>query len=166
MNLSIIAAMARNRVIGAGSKLPWHLSEDLKRFKKLTMGHPVVMGRKTFESIGKPLSGRDNLVLTRQRAFHPNGVTVAHSFEEILSICGRSSEAFVIGGAEIFRMALPYANRLYLTQIDQDFKGDAYFPEFDLKKDFDVVEDTPMQAESGIPFRFVTAVRREMKTNG
>jgi dihydrofolate reductase len=159
MNLSIIVAMANNRVIGTRGQLPWHIPEDLKRFKRLTMGHPIVMGRKTFESIGRPLPGRENVVLTRNPSFRPAGVTVLHDFGGWTGRFG-DAEVFVIGGADLFRLALPLASRLYLTQIDRDFEGDTRFPEFDLGKDYDIVEKSEMKAEGGIPYRFVTAVRK------
>ena len=150
--LSIIVAASRNGVIGANNKLPWHLPADLKRFKQLTMGHPILMGRRTYESIGKPLPGRTNIVITRQKDFQCCGTTVAHSLEEALQMCDRGAtaqrskemvalplsadhenekEAFVIGGAEIFKQALPFADRIYLTRINQDFKGDTVLFEID-----------------------------------
>ena len=129
--LSLIVAASRNGVIGAGGKLPWRLPADLKRFKAITLGHPILMGRKTFESIGKPLPGRTNIVITRQRGLEACGATVAHSLEEALQICEGQDEVFVIGGAEIYKQALPLADRIYLTHIDQDFEGDAFFPKLD-----------------------------------
>ena len=125
--LSLIVAVSQNGVIGKGNKLPWHLPADLKRFKKLTMGHPIIMGRKTFESIGKPLPGRTNIVITRQKEFASFGALTAPSLEEALRMCKKEEEVFVIGGATIFEQALPLANRLYLTLIHQDFDGDTSF---------------------------------------
>ena len=122
--ISLIVAASRNGVIGANNKLPWHLPSDLRRFKQLTMGHPILMGRKTFESIGKPLPGRTNIVITRQKGFQCCGATVVHSLEEGLLICENKQESFVIGGAEIFQQALPFADRIYLTRIEKDFEGD------------------------------------------
>lgn len=161
MILSIIVAMARNRVIGKGNQLPWHLPEDLKRFKKITMGHPIVMGRKTYESIGWPLPGRDNIVLTRNRGFCAEGVTAIHDLSDILDRYP-NSEIFIIGGASLYLLALPQTVKLYLTLIDQDFDGDTYFPEVDFEKEFRIVEESePMTSEkNGLPFRFVTAERR------
>lgn len=130
-SLSIIVAASRNGVIGAGGKLPWHLPTDLKRFKQLTMGRPILMGRRTFESIGKPLPGRTNIVITRQPGFQACGATVAHSLEEALQLCEGQAEVFVIGGAEIYKQALPLADRIYLTRIDQDFQGDTFLFEID-----------------------------------
>ncbi len=135
--LALIVAASRNGVIGAGGKLPWHLPADLQRFKQITMGHPILMGRKTFESIGKPLPGRTNIVITRQKGFQCCGTTAVHSLEEALQMCDRgataqrSKEVFVIGGAEIFQQALPFADRIYLTRINQDFEGDTYLFDID-----------------------------------
>lgn len=131
MTLSIIVAASRNGVIGAGGKLPWHLPADLKRFKQLTLGHPVIMGRKTFESLGKPLPGRTNIVVTRQEGFQACGAGVAHSLEQALRLCKNEEEVFVIGGAQIYRQALPLADRIYLTRIDRDFEGDTHLFEID-----------------------------------
>src|SRR5438093_773206 len=115
MTVSIIVAMTEDRVIGKDNKLPWHLSEDLKRFKRLTMGHAVIMGRKTFDSIGKPLPGRRNIVLSRDANFRPADVVVAANLKEALAACAPGeSEAFVIGGAALFQEALPLADRIYL----------------------------------------------------
>lgn len=129
--ISLIVAASRNGVIGANNKLPWHLPADLKRFKQLTLNHPILMGRKTFESIGKPLPGRTNIVITRQKGFQCCGTTVVHSLEEALLICENERESFVIGGAEIFKHALPFADRIYLTRIEKDFEGDIKLLEID-----------------------------------
>jgi dihydrofolate reductase len=129
--ISLVAAHARNRVIGAGNRLPWHLPEDLPRFKRLTMGAPVIMGRKTHESIGKALPGRRNIVVTRRPGATWAGCEVAGSLDAALALAGDVPEVFVIGGAELYRLALPHADRLYLTLIDADYAGDAFFPEID-----------------------------------
>ena len=129
--VAIIAALARNRAIGRDNNMPWRLPEDLKRFKRLTMGHVVIMGRKTFESIGSPLAGRENIVITRSRNWSRAGCGVAPSLEAALAAAGESRDAFVIGGAQIYALALPYARRLYMTEIERHFDGDAFFPEFD-----------------------------------
>lgn len=126
--IQLIAAMAKNRVIGKDNQLPWRLPADLKRFKALTMGHTLVMGRKTFESIGRPLPGRTTIVVTRRTDFHPNGVRIAHSLADALA---GSGQIFVVGGAEIYEQALALADRLELTVIDADYDGDAVFPEWD-----------------------------------
>lgn len=133
MTVSLMVAASRNGVIGNKGKLPWHLPADLQRFKQLTMGHPILMGRKTFESIGKPLPGRTNIVVTWQAGFQACGAAVAHSLEEGLLICDREPESFVIGGAEIFKQVLPFADRIYLTRIEKDFKGDTKLFEIDPK---------------------------------
>jgi dihydrofolate reductase len=129
--ISIIAAVARNRAIGRDNAMPWRLPEDLKRFRRLTMGHAVIMGRKTFESIGRPLAGRNNIVISRARDWSPAGCVVVHSLESALAAVEAPSEAFVIGGAQIYALALPHAGRLHMTEIERDFEGDAFFPEFD-----------------------------------
>jgi dihydrofolate reductase len=133
-SIALIVAMARNGVIGRDGGLPWRLSSDLKLFRKLTMGKPLIMGRKTFVSLGKPLDGRDNIVVTRNARFSAEGVLVAHSLREALALggdCARNrgaDELFVIGGADIFREALALAERIYLTRIDADVPGDVTFP--------------------------------------
>jgi len=135
VSLSLIVAMTEERVIGLNNQLPWHIHEDLKRFKLITMGHPVIMGRKTFESIGRPLPRRDNIVVTRNRDYRAEGVRVANSLEEALRLCDSvPGEKFVIGGAALFESSLPIADKLYLTLIHHRFKGDIHFPLFDMKK--------------------------------
>lgn len=129
--ISLVVAMARNRVIGRNNTLPWRLSEDLKRFKATTLGKPILMGRKTFESIGKPLPGRRNIVLTRDPAWRAEGVDVVLSVEEALALTRESPELAVIGGAEIYRLTMPYAARIYLTRVEADVQGDTLFPELD-----------------------------------
>jgi len=134
--LSLIAAVGRNGVIGRDNQIPWRLPSDLKRFKALTLGHPVVMGRKTFQSIGRPLPGRDNIVVSR-RAFRADGIVVVSSIEEALDVArakaGEGGEVFIIGGAEIYRETLPLAVRLYITEVDAAPEGDATFPAIDPK---------------------------------
>ncbi len=127
--LSIIVAMDRNRVIGKDNRLPWHISEDLKRFKALTMGHPIIMGRKTFESIGRVLPGRLNIIVTRQAGYAcPPGTKVAGSVEEAIGFVKEDGEAFVIGGRELYEHALESAHRLYITEVEGSFDGDTSFP--------------------------------------
>ena len=134
MPLHMIYARARNGVIGNLGQLPWHLPEDLAHFKRTTLGCPVIMGRKTFESIlaslGKPLPGRSNIIVSRNTQFKADGCITVNSLEAAIAACATAAEAFVIGGGEIYRQALPLASRIYLTQIDADFEGDASFPEF------------------------------------
>lgn len=128
MIISLIAAMDRNRLIGSDNRLPWRLPADLAHFKKMTMGKPVVMGRKTFESIGRPLPGRTSIVLTRDPGFAAGGVLVADSFESALDLAGDVAEVMVIGGGAVYALAMPLARRLYLTLVDDEFEGDAWFP--------------------------------------
>ena len=131
MQISAIVAMSKNRVIGRENQIPWSLPEDLKRFKKITMGCPVIMGRKTFESIGRLLPGRVNCVITRQKDFQVPGAVVVSSWEEAKSyFMTKAEEIFVIGGSEIYRLALPEVQKLYLTVIHQEFEGDVFFPPF------------------------------------
>ncbi|RME64083.1 MAG: dihydrofolate reductase [Alphaproteobacteria bacterium] len=127
----MVAARARGGVIGHEGGLPWHLPEDLRHFKALTLGKPVVMGRKTHQSIGRPLPGRDNIVISRNRAFAAPGCQVARSLGEALAAAGPVPEIMIIGGAQIYALALPLAGRLYLTDIDIDIAGDAHFPPID-----------------------------------
>lgn len=161
MTLSLIVAMTDGRVIGKNNQLPWRLSEDLKRFKKITMGHPIIMGRKTFESIGKPLPGRQNVVVTNNPDFQADGVTVAHGFCAALAACEQGTpEKFVIGGAALFEAALPQADRLYLTLIHHPFKGDVYFPPVDLQKEFRVMEKTTQKnIDPAFTYDFISADR-------
>ena len=129
--LALIAAVARDRVIGLNNTLPWHLPEDLQHFKRTTLGAPIVMGRKTWDSIGRPLPGRHNIVVTRQANWQAAGASRADSVAAALALAGEVPRVFVIGGAELYAQALPLADALYLTEIDAAFAGDAYFPAFD-----------------------------------
>ncbi len=133
MIISMIAAMASNRVIGANNKLPWHLPADLKYFMKTTSGHHIIMGRKNFESLPKALPRRTNIVITRQEKYQALGTVVVHSLEEALAIArfNGENEAFIIGGSEIYKLGFEHADKLYLTYLDHEAKGDVYFPEFD-----------------------------------
>jgi dihydrofolate reductase len=127
--LSVIVAMARNRVIGADGAIPWHLPEELKRFKRLTLGHHIIMGRKTWESIGRLLPGRTTVIVTRQRGYRVPGAKLAHSLDEAIAACGADDEIFVIGGAELYAQALGRAGRLYLTTVNAEVPGDTLMPE-------------------------------------
>lgn len=131
MRVSLIAALANNRVIGRDNALPWRLGTDLRRFKSLTLGKPVIMGRKTHESIGRPLPKRDNIVLTRDRDYRAPGCRVVHSVDEALSAAGGHEEVMVIGGERVYAAMLERADRLYLTWVDAEVSGDARFPGFD-----------------------------------
>jgi dihydrofolate reductase len=130
MQLSIIVAMDRNRVIGKNDTLPWHISEDLKYFKRVTMGKPIVMGRKTHESIGRPLPGRENIILTRDKSYQAEGCTVLNSIEEILEHCKNVEEVMVTGGSEVYKQTFGKVSRLYLTEVHAEVDGDTFFPEF------------------------------------
>lgn len=126
--IELIAAASRNGVIGADNRLLWRIPEDFAHFKRTTMGAPVVMGRRTWESIGRALPGRLNIVISRRAPVLPEGVLAARSLEEALALAAGSPRIFVIGGGEIYRQAMPFADRIWLTRIDADFEGDAYFP--------------------------------------
>lgn len=156
--LHLIAAMAQNRVIGRDNTLPWRLSADLKHFKATTMGKPIVMGRKTWDSIGRPLPGRTNVVVTRNSEFHAKGVEVAHSLDEALALLGDQPDIMLMGGAQLYQQALPQADVLHLTHIDLDIDGDAFFPEWD-DGNWNCVESTEhdqeaMDNQPGFSYRF------------
>jgi dihydrofolate reductase len=128
MTVSIIVAIARNHAIGKNNKLLWHLPNDLKHFKDVTTGHTVIMGRKTYDSVGKPLPKRRNIIVTRQ-AISIEGCEVVNSIEAALALCANDDEVFIVGGAEIYKQSLSLTDRIYLTIIDHDFDGDTFFPE-------------------------------------
>ncbi|MEE4176807.1 MAG: dihydrofolate reductase [Bacteroides sp.] len=133
MKITLIAAVANNHVIGADNRLLWHLPADLQHFKKLTIGHTMVMGRKTFESIGKPLPGRHTIVITRKKDYDAAGCEIAHSLEKAFKLVGKREEVFVVGGAEIYQQTidLPQTHTLYITRVFASFEGDAFFPDVD-----------------------------------
>lgn len=162
MSCSLIAAMSENRVIGKDNALPWHLSEDLQRFKKLTMGHPLVMGRKTYESIGKPLPGRENIVLTQDHGFKATGARVVFSLSPLIEeIKNSDQEYFVIGGEAIYKQFFPHSDKIYLTLIHKAFEGDAYFPELHWRADFEILESISGESQQPphLPYTFITAKR-------
>ena len=134
MSIKIIAALGTNGVIGDKGRIPWFIRGELKRFKDITMGHNVVMGRKTFESIGKALEGRRNIIISNNKSFQAHGAIVESSFDLALSQCGEGKDIFIIGGSTIYEMALNYCDYLYLTVIHKAFTGDTYFPVYDSKK--------------------------------
>ena len=152
-NVTMIAAVGRNGVIGDGSSMPWHISEDLKYFKRTTMGHPMIMGRRTFDAVGV-LPGRRSIVLTRQEDWRHPDVETAHSLAEALSLAGPADEVFVIGGGEVYREAMPYAARLVITEVDQSPEGSVTFPEVDLSE----WQETERESHDG--FAWVTYLRR------
>ena len=156
--VSVIAAVANNNVIGYRGSMPWDLPEDLARFKKLTLHHPIIMGQKTYESIGRVLGGRHNIILTRDSDWKgPAEATVAHSLEEALRIgAEESDEVFVIGGGEIYRQALEYVDRLYLTRIYADFPGDTYFPDY---SKFGRVAERELRHTPEFSYEFLTLKR-------
>jgi len=131
--IALIAAMTENRVIGRENRLPWRLSADLRRFKSLTMGKPVIMGRKTYESIGKPLPGRSNIVVTRDRDYRAQGCRVVHSLEQALEAAAGHDEVMVIGGAQLYRQTLDRAERMYLTLVKTELDGDTLFPQIEMR---------------------------------
>jgi len=156
MTLCVIVAVSENGVIGRDGDLPWYLPDDLKRFKTLTLGHPMVMGRRTYESIGRPLPGRTSVVLTRNPDFAPEGVTVVPSWDEALAACGAAERAFVIGGASLYRRALAACDRLYLTRVHAAVEGDTFFPEGALEP-FRLVREERHEADArhAYPFTFL-----------
>lgn len=161
LHISILVAMAKNRVIGRSNRLPWHLPADLKHFKFLTMGQNIVMGRKTYESIGKPLPGRTNVIITRQTDYKVPGAMVAHSLEDALMICTGHSENFIIGGEKIYRQALNKCQRMYITEIQRDFVGDTFFPEFDRNEWEETQRDRYIaENEDNLEYHFVVLERR------
>jgi len=159
VKLSMIVAVAENGVIGRNNALPWYLPNDLKYFKQTTMGKPVIMGRKTYESIGKPLPGRTNIVITRQADYQPEGVKVVSSVEaarelaESVCLIDGQEEAMIMGGAEIYALALPHTDRLYLTEVHADVEGDAFFPEYD-KSLWQEVAREDFAAEGPNPYNY------------
>ena len=150
----LIAAIASNGVIGAGGALPWRLPEDLKHFKKITLGHPVIMGRRTWESLGGPLPGRENIVISRRAGFEAPGASVAASVAAAVALCAGEPLAFVIGGAEIYAAALPLADGLMLTEIESDYEGDTRFPTWD-RQAWRATQKEPHTAADGVRFNFV-----------
>lgn len=154
--ISLIAAMAKNRTIGVDGGLPWHLKKDLQYFKQQTLGKPMVMGRKTFQSFGeKPLPKRPHIIITRDKNYKPQGVDVCHSLESALELAaGMSDEVMVIGGGEIYKAALPYCDKIYLTEVDINVDGDTLFPDFD--KNIFPETSRVNENDNGIQFDYVT----------
>jgi dihydrofolate reductase len=154
MEIILIAAMAQNRIIGRDNKLPWHIPEELKLFKKTTIGHPMIMGRKTFESFPAPLPGRRHIVLSRNKDYRPAGGEYAESLTEALSMCSKDEKVFIIGGAQIFIQALTIVTTMVLTLLNRDAEGDVTFPEFS-DKDFKEVSSVHYP-DGSEPFTVVT----------
>ena len=154
--IAIIVARATNGVIGRNNTLPWHLPEDLAHFKRTTMGKPILMGRKTFESIGRPLPGRRNIVITRDRGWQHTGCEAAASLDDALARCEDDAEVFVVGGAQLYAQALPRADRLVVTEIHADVEGDVHFPAIDPAHWRETMRESHHQAtESGFRYDFV-----------
>ncbi len=165
MRISLIAALSRNGVIGRDNRLPWKLPADMRHFRQLTMGKPILMGRKTFQSIGKALPGRSNIVVSRNPAFQAAGCIVVDSIEGGIEAAGACEELMVIGGAAIYRAALPLAERMYLTVIQADVEGDARFVEFDKKEWLETARaDYAADEENAYPYSFITLERRGLST--
>ncbi|MEI8361748.1 MAG: dihydrofolate reductase [Betaproteobacteria bacterium] len=157
--LSIIVAVAHSRVIGVNNTLPWHLPEDLKHFRALTTGHHIIMGRKTYESLGRLLPGRTTVIVTRNANYTLEGALVAHSLEAAIALCQNDAEAFVIGGAELYQDGLKLANKLYMTEVDLEVAGDAFFPAIDMHQ----WQETSREAHAstqGLPFAYITYARK------
>lgn len=157
--LSIIVAIANNQVIGVNNTLPWHIPEDLKRFRALTTGHHIIMGRKTYESLGRLLPGRTTVIVTRNKDYQLEGALIAHSLETALALCKNDDEVFLIGGAELYQDGLKLADKLYLTKVDLTIDGDAFFPEFDLNLWQESSRETHNSAK-GLPFSYITYMRK------
>ena len=151
----LIAAIARNGAIGKNNQLLAHISEDLKFFRRTTLGHPIVMGRRTWDSLGRPLPGRRNIVVTRDPQWQAAGAERAGSLQDALALAGDADKVFVIGGAQIYAQALPLAAELILTEIDADLDGDVFFPSWDRTR-FSASASEPHTSEQGLPFRWVT----------
>ena len=161
MLISIIVAMDRNRLIGSKNQLPWRLPADLRRFKQITMGHPIIMGRRTHESIGKALPGRENIIVSRTEGYHSEGCTVVSSLDGAFAAAGSADEVMIIGGAMLYEQALPQTQCIYMTRIDHEFDGDAWFPELDPKAWLEIIrDDHAADAENPFPYSFVTMERR------
>ncbi len=158
MEIIIIAAMALNRVIGYNNQIPWHIPEDLAHFKKTTLGHPVIIGRKTFTSIGTTLSGRENIIISSNKNLSIPGASVVHSIEQAFEKCKNKPKVFILGGAEIYKQTLPIADTLILTILEQEVEGDTFFPEYD-ENSFTKVKEYPLQSEIPCTVKIYTSLR-------
>jgi dihydrofolate reductase len=159
MTVTIVVAISENHVIGKDNKLLWYLPNDLKHFKNITTGHTVIMGRKTFDSVGKPLPKRRNIIITRQ-PITIEGCEVVNSIEGALALCAGEDEVFIVGGAEIYKLSLHLTDRIYLTIVHKEFEGDSFFPEID-KSEWDEVscEDHEPDEKNSLPYSFITLER-------
>ena len=154
MKISIVVAASENLVIGYKNALPWHISEDLKHFKQITINHSVVMGRKTFESIGKPLKERRNIVVSRDRTLKIEGAEVVNSLDEAIHRTKNENEIFIIGGEQIYKMAIPIATHMHITKVYNNIKGDAYFPAFD-ENEWKILTQKDLETNEGLKFSFI-----------
>ena len=154
-NLSLIVAVANHNVIGINNTLPWHLPEDLKRFRALTTGHHIIMGRKTYESLGRLLPNRTTVIVTRNKNYQVEGALIAHNLQAALTLCEGDNEPFLIGGAELYKEGIQLANKLYITEVHADFGGDAYFEKVDLTH-WQELEREKNIAENGFQYSYVS----------
>ena len=165
MKISLIAAIDKDKVIGWNNQLPWYLPEDLRRFKKITMGKPIIMGRKTFDSLGRPLPGRKNIIITRDKSFSADGCLVTNSVEDALAIADNVKEVMIIGGAEIYKLFLPIADKIYFTRIHEKsyYFGDAHFPNFN-EDEWIIVKSedhrTKSKKKNHFPYSYVELERK------
>lgn len=157
--LSLIVAFAKNNVIGNKNTLPWHLPEDLKRFKALTMGHHIIMGRKTYESLGRLLPGRTTVIVTRNKSYKVEGALIANSLEAAIALSKDDDEPFLIGGAELYKVGLKLATRLYITHVHAEFEGDAFFADIDLNH-WQLSEKKDHVSVSGLEYSDLTYQRK------
>ncbi|MBT7407667.1 MAG: dihydrofolate reductase [Nitrosomonadales bacterium] len=156
--ITIIVAVSENLVIGHRNTLPWHISEDLKNFKKITLNHSVIMGRKTFESIGKPLKYRRNIVISRNKNLQISGVEIASSLDDAICLTKAEDEVFIIGGEQIYEIALPIATNMFITKVHSTIEGDAFFPNFD-ENQWKKLTQNDLESEEGIKFSFISYER-------
>lgn len=157
--LSMIVAVANNGVIGVNNTLPWHLPEDLKRFRALTMGHHIIMGRKTYESLGRLLPGRTTVIVTRNRDYHVEGAIVVHGLQEAMQYCAQDEELFLIGGAQLYQEGLTLVNKLYITRVNLEVDGDAFLPEIDLDA-WTLFEKKDHLSTSGLSYSDLVYIRK------
>jgi dihydrofolate reductase len=157
--LSLIVAFAKNNVIGYNNTLPWHLPEDLKRFKALTMGHHIIMGRKTYESLGRLLPGRTTVIVTRNKTYKAEGTLIAESLEAAIRLCNGDAEPFLIGGADLYKMGLKLATKLYITQVHAEFSGDVFFENIELS-DWQLSEKKDHISTSGLEYSDLIYIRK------
>jgi len=161
MNISIVVAISENNAIGKNNQLLWHLPADLKHFKEITTGHPILMGRKTYDSIGRPLPNRRNIVITRQQELVIPGVEIVNSIAEAISLCAQEKEVFIIGGAEIYKSAIAFTNRIYLTIVHQHYEADAFFPALVLDEWQEIHQEYhPADEKNSVAYTFSTLERK------